>query len=31
LGLKVKVDYLFKEISKELSQEGSEIKYELNG
>ena len=30
LGLKVKVDYLFKEISKELSQEGSEIKYELN-
>ena len=31
LGLKIKVDYLFKEISKELSQEGSEIKYELNG
>jgi chromosomal replication initiator protein len=31
LGLKVKVDYLYKEISKELSQEGSEIKYELNG
>ena len=31
LSLKIKVDYLFKEISKELSQEGSEIKYELNG
>jgi len=30
LGLKVKVDYLFKEISKELSQEELEIKYELN-
>ncbi len=30
LSLKIKVDYLFKEISKELFQEGSEIKYELN-
>lgn len=30
LGLKIKVDYLFKEISKELSDQSSEIEYNLN-